>query len=195
MEIIKIKSLYPNAIPGIFEVLEVELNKEDWTDENKMMFIAQCAHESGYFRRLTENLNYSIEALIKVFPKYFKFGFRDPYEYKYKPEKIANVVYANRMGNGDEKSGDGWKYKGRGLIQLTGKFNYTKCLKDLGRTEPEYLETVEGAVRSAIWFWKTNFLNKEDNMTTITKRINGGTNGLQDRLNQFNRIKTFVQNT
>lgn len=192
LNIINLKNLYPNAIPGIFEVLEVELNKEDWSDENKMMFIAQCAHESAYFRRLSENLNYSMDGLIKIFPKYFKYGYRDPYEYKYKPEKIANVVYANRLGNGSEKTGDGWRYRGRGLIQITGKYNYVKCLAALERKEPEYLETVEGAVRSAIWFWKTNFLNSLTDMKAITKRINGGLNGLTDRNNQLNRIKTLV---
>lgn len=192
MNILNLKKLYPNAVVGIFEVLEVELNKETWSDENKQMFLAQCAHESGYFRRFSENLNYSLEGLLKVFPKYFKYGFRDPYEYRNKPQRIANVVYANRMGNGDEKSGDGWKYRGRGLIQITGKNNYTKCLNDLGRTEPEYLETPEGAVRSAIWFWKTNLLYNEVNMNVITRRINGGFNGLEDRIQQLKKIKAIV---
>lgn len=192
MNILNLKKIYPNAVVGIFEVLEVELNKETWSDENKQMFLAQCAHESGYFRRFSENLNYSLEGLLKVFPKYFKYGFRDPYEYRNKPQRIANVVYANRMGNGDEKSGDGWKYRGRGLIQITGKNNYTKCLNDLGRTEPEYLETPEGAVRSAIWFWKTNLLYNEVNMNVITRRINGGFNGLEDRIQQLKKIKAIV---
>ena len=192
MNILNLKNIYPNAVVGIFEVLEVELNKETWSDENKQMFLAQCAHESGYFRRFSENLNYSLEGLLKVFPKYFKYGFRDPYEYRNKPQRIANVVYANRMGNGDEKSGDGWKYRGRGLIQITGKNNYTKCLNDLGRTEPEYLETPEGAVRSAIWFWKTNLLYNEVNMNVITRRINGGFNGLEDRIQQLKKIKAIV---
>ena len=192
MNILNLKKIYPNAVVGIFEVLEVELNKETWSDENKQMFLAQCAHESGYFRRFSENLNYSLEGLLKVFPKYFKYGFREPYEYRNKPQRIANVVYANRMGNGDEKSGDGWKYRGRGLIQITGKNNYTKCLNDLGRTEPEYLETPEGAVRSAIWFWKTNLLYNEVNMNVITRRINGGFNGLEDRIQQLKKIKAIV---
>lgn len=192
MNILNLKKLYPNATVGIFEVLETELNKETWSDDNKMKFLAQCAHESGYFRRLVENLNYSLEGLIKVFPKYFKYGFRDPYEYRNKPQKIANIVYANRLGNGNEKSGDGWKYRGRGLIQITGKANYDKCLAALGRTEPEYLETVEGAVRSAIWYWKVNLLYNEQNMNLITKRINGGYNGLEDRINQYKRIKQFA---
>ena len=192
MNILNLKKIYPNAVVGIFEVLEVELNKETWSDENKQMFLAQCAHESGYFRRFSENLNYSLEGLLKVFPKYFKYGFRDPYEYRNKPQRIANVVYANRMGNGDEKSGDGWKYRGRGLIQITGKNNYTKCLNDLGRTEPEYLETPEGAVRSAIWFWKTNLLYNEVNMNVITRRINGSFNGLEDRIQQLKKIKAIV---
>ena len=192
MNILNLKKLYPNGTPGVFEVLETELNKETWSDENKMMFLAQCAHESGGFRRFSENLNYSLEGLLKVFPKYFKYGFRDPYEYRNKPQKIASVVYANRMGNGDEKSGDGWKYRGRGLIQITGKNNYTRCLNDLGRTEPEYLETVEGAVRSAIWFWKTSLLYNETSMNVITRRINGGYNGLEDRVQQLKKIRQFI---
>lgn len=187
----KIKSLYPNAIKGIFEVLEKELNKQDWSDDNKCHFLAQCAHESAGFRIITENLNYSVEGLKKIFPKYFLYV-KNPLEYARRPEKIANVVYANRMGNGDEKSGDGWKYRGRGIIQITGKYNYDLCLKAIGRDDPDYLATPEGAVISAIWFWKKNFLDKEYNITTITKRVNGGVNGLNDRKEQYKKIKAVM---
>lgn len=190
MDLSKVKLLYPNAIKGLMDVLIAELNKQTWSDENKILFLAQCAHESGYFRFIKENLNYSAKGLKTIFPRYF--FTRDAMLYAYKPEKIANAVYANRMGNGDEKSGDGWKYRGRGIIQITGKTNYTKCLNSLGVTDPDYLETLEGAVKSAIWFWKANLLYNEKDMVVITKRINGGVNGLDDRKAQYRRIKGIV---
>ena len=108
-----------------------------------------------------------------------------------KPEQIANKVYATRMGNGDEKSGDGWTYRGRGLIQLTGKENYTKFSESIKKPLKEavdYLETPEGAVESAAWFWSKNKLNElcdKDDFVTLTKRINGGTNGLEDRKHHY----------
>jgi putative chitinase len=182
-----IKKLYPNAIEGILDILEIELNKLDWSGDNKCHFLAQCSHESGGFRRLTENLNYSVEGLKKIFPKYFRD--KNPEDYARKPEKIANLVYANRMGNGDENSGEGWKYRGRGIIQITGKNNYQKCLKDLEVSDPEFLGTIEGAVLSAIWFWESNSLYKEHDITIITKRVNGGINGLNDRKEHYNKIK------
>lgn len=186
-----LKKLYPNAIEGILDVLEEELNKLEWSDNNKCHFLAQCSHESGGFRRLTENLNYSVEGLKKIFPKYFRD--KNPEDYARNPEKIANLVYANRMGNGDENSGDGWKYRGRGIIQITGKNNYQKCLKDLGVSNPEFLETIEGAVISAIWFWNKNSLYKEHDITIITKRVNGGINGLNDRKEHYNRISKAIK--
>ena len=154
-------------------------------------FVAQCAHESNEFKSLEENLNYSEESLKKVFGRYFGPGKRDAKEYAKKPEKIANRVYANRMGNGDEASGDGFKYCGRGLIQLTGKQNYTKFAQDLGISLEEtvaYLETPEGAVSSAGWFWDNNNLNSycdKDDFVGLTKRINGGTIGLADRQHHY----------
>ena len=154
-------------------------------------FIAQCAHESGGFRFLTENLNYKAESLMKVFPKYFSDrGMADAYAKK--PEKIANRIYASRMGNGDEKSGDGWKYRGRGLIQLTGKDNYTwfaASLEISPEEAAEYLGTFEGAAQSACWFWETNKLNKEadaGDIKTMTRKINGGFIGLDDRIKHYN---------
>lgn len=188
MQVSKLKTIYPNAIKGILDILEIELNKLDWSDDNKCHFLAQCAHESGGFRVVSENLNYSVDGLKKVFPKYFTYG-RNPIKYARRPEKIANVVYANRLGNGDEKSGDGWKYHGRGIIQITGKYNYDLCLKAIGRDDPEYLSTPEGAVLSAIWFWKKNVLYKEFDIVTISKRVNGGVNGLNDRKEQYKKIK------
>jgi putative chitinase len=156
-------------------------------------FIAQCAHESGNFTRLEENLNYRWQTLRKVFPKYFPTD-AIAQEYASRPDKkeaIANRAYANRMGNGPEESGDGYRYRGRGLIQLTGKNNYTAFANSLDipvEEATEYLETFDGAVQSACWFWDTNNLNKwadEGDMVTLTKRINGGTNGLEDRIKHY----------
>lgn len=194
MKISEIGKIYPNALPNIVNVLESELNKVDWHDENKIHFLAQCAHESGGFRLIKENLNYSAQGLMKTFPKYFKFSYVDPIAYAYKPDKIADIVYANRMGNGDVNSHDGSRYKGRGLIQITGKNNYTKCLQYLGKTDPEYLETIEGAVKSAIWFWTYMQLFKETDIKKITKYVNGGLNGLEDRIKQYNRIRKLLLN-
>ena len=166
---------------------EYEIN----TKERLAAFIAQCAHESGNFKWLKENLNYSAEALDRVFPKYFKNAGRDAEDYHRQPEKIANVVYASRMGNGDTDSGDGWKFCGRGLIQLTGRENYTWFAASLDmdvEDVPEYLETFEGAVQSACFFWEQNGLNKwadEGDILTLTKRINGGTIGLEDRKKHY----------
>lgn len=192
MQLEKLKKLFPNAVKGLIDELIKQLNEQPWSDENKIHFLAQCAHESAEFRFIKENLNYSVQGLKKVFPKYF-FS-RDPIMYAYKPEKIANVVYANRLGNGDEKSGDGWKYRGRGIIQLTGKTNYTKCMKDLGVSDPNYFETVEGAVKSAIWFWNVNYLSSEKDIVKITKRLNGGTNGLESRKLQYTKIRNSLLN-
>jgi putative chitinase len=154
-------------------------------------FIAQCTHESGGFKRLKENLNYRWESLRKVFPKYFPTD-ELAQEYAHKQDQIANRVYGGRMGNGDESSGDGFRYCGRGLIQLTGKNNYTKFAESIGMSVeevPALLETFEGAVKSACWFWKTNNLNQyadAGDILTMTKRINGGTIGLEDRIKHYN---------
>ena len=153
-------------------------------------FVAQVAHESGQFNFVKENLNYSSKGLMGTFKKYFP-NEALAKQYERKPEKIANRVYANRMGNGDESSGDGYRYCGRGLIQLTGKNNYTKFSQDLGISLEEtvkYLETPEGAVSSAGWFWDNNNLNQycdKDDFVTLTKRINGGTIGLADREHHY----------
>ena len=160
------------------------------TPQRVAAFLAQCAHESGGFIFLKENLNYKAASLRKVFPKYFPDD-ATAAEYANKPEKIANRVYANRMGNGDENSGDGWRYCGRGLIQLTGKNNYTFFAASLDipvEEASEYLQTFEGAVQSACFFWEQNKLNQwADNgdILTLTKRINGGTIGLEDRKNHY----------
>jgi putative chitinase len=165
---------------------EYEIN----TPQRVAAFLAQCAHESGGFVFLKENLNYKAPSLRKVFSKYFQDD-ATAAAYANKPEKIANRVYANRMGNGDESSGDGWRYCGRGLIQLTGKDNYTFFAASLDipvEEASEYLQTFEGAVQSACFFWEQNNLNKwadSGDILTLTKRINGGTIGLEDRIKHY----------
>ena len=154
-------------------------------------FIAQCAHESGGFKMLKENLNYRAVTLRKIFPKYFPTDALAE-QYAGKQELIANKVYGNRMGNGDEASGDGFRYCGRGLIQLTGKNNYMAFAESIETPVeeiPEFLGTFEGAVQSACWFWETNNLNQwadTGDILTLTKRINGGTIGLEDRIKHYN---------
>lgn len=161
------------------------------TPERVAAFVAQCAHESGNFKFLRENLNYKAESLMKTFSKYFP-DMATAKAYEKKPEKIANRVYANRMGNGDEASGDGFRFLGRGLIQLTGKNNYTIFAASIDTPLdqiPEYLGTFEGAVQSACWFWEQNNLNKEadaKDIKTMTKKINGGFIGLEDRIKHYN---------
>lgn len=154
-------------------------------------FIAQCAHESGNFRFLQENLNYRAESLMKTWPRHFP-TIEVAKQYEKQPQRIANKAYANRMGNGDEASGDGWRYLGRGLIQLTGKTNYTWFAASLEipvEEAAEYLQTFEGAVQSACWFWETNNLNNEadkGDIKTMTRKINGGFIGLEDRIKHYN---------
>ena len=163
------------------------------TPQRIAAFVAQCAHESGGFTALKENLNYKAVTLRKIFPKYFP---DDAIANHYaslpnKQEAIANKVYASRMGNGDEASGDGYRYCGRGLIQLTGKNNYQAFADSLEMNVedvPEYLATFEGAAQSACWFWESNNLNQwadKGDILTLTKRINGGTIGLDDRIKHY----------
>jgi len=163
------------------------------TPQRVSAFVAQCAHESAGFKFLKENLNYRAASLRKVFPKYFPDDAiaNDYASRANKQEAIANKVYANRMGNGDEASGDGFRYLGRGLIQLTGKNNYTLFAASIDtplEEIPEYLQTFEGAVQSACWFWDQNNLNQwadKGDILTLTKRINGGTIGLEDRIKHY----------
>lgn len=160
------------------------------TSKRMAGFLAQCAHESGGFIAIKENLNYSAKGLMTTFKKYFPTESLAK-QYERQPEKIANKVYANRMGNGTESSGDGARYCGRGLIQLTGKHNYTRIASDLGITLDEcvsYLETTEGAVASAGWFFDQNNLLKycdSGDMNMLTRRINGGIIGLADRIHHY----------
>jgi putative chitinase len=161
------------------------------TPERVAAFIAQSAHESGNFTALHENLNYRAVTLRKVFPKYFPTDDMAA-QYAQQPERIANRVYASRMGNGPETSGDGFRYCGRGLIQLTGKSNYQAFADSLQmpvEEVPAFLATFEGAIQSACWFWESNNLNQyadSGDIVTMTKRINGGTIGLADRQAHYN---------
>ena len=160
-------------------------------------FLAQCAHESAEFTAIKENLNYKATSLRKVFAKYFPTD-ELAEQYAHNQEMIANRVYANRMGNGSEASGDGFRYCGRGLIQLTGKNNYQAFATSLEMNleeVPEYLATFEGAVQSAAWFWETNNLNKladAEDILGLTKRINGGTIGLEDRIKHYEHAKEVL---
>jgi putative chitinase len=162
-----------------------------FTPERAAHFFAQTAHETGGFKAFSENLNYSADGLNKIFPKYFKNAGRDANAYARNPEKIANVVYASRMGNGDEASGDGWKFRGRGALQLTGKANYQAFADYLKKpeimTNPDLVAT-EFSFESAVFFFDKNKLwdicdkgVNADTILAITKRINGGTHGLDDR--------------
>ena len=156
-------------------------------------FISQCQHESADFTALSENLNYSAKGLAGTFRKYFP-SEAEATPYARKPEKIANRVYANRMGNGAEASGDGYKFRGRGLVQLTGRANYTQCSKDLFGDDclvqnPDLVCEPEYAVLSACWFWHKNRLNDicdKGDVVLLSKRINGGTLGLADRIHHWN---------
>lgn len=180
-----------------YEALSVLLPDYEINTPNRIAaFIAQCAHESAGFTALHENLNYRAETLSKVWPKKFPASIAE--QYAHKPEAIANRAYASRMGNGDEASGDGWRYCGRGLIQLTGKDNYTAFADSIGITPEEvsdYVQTFEGAAQSACWFWESNNLNQyadSGDIETMTKRINGGTLGLEDRKKHYEHAKHIL---
>ena len=187
-----------------FDALVDILPKYDITTEERIAgFIAQCAHESGDFRRLEENLNYSEKALNSVFGRYFGEGKRDAAEYARNPEKIANYVYQDefrskrgQMGNVEE--GDGWRFRGRGLKQLTGRNNYTAFGKTVGMSAEEaaeYVATEKGAVESACWFWDTmklNALADNQDIVAMTKKINGGTIGLEDRTARWEKALALL---
>jgi len=189
--------LFPKGIIELVPELNKLLIKNNIdTLERVVCFLAQCGHESAEFRTFKENLNYSAAALQSVFGKYFSSSKAD--RYARNPEMIANRVYANRMGNGSEESGDGWRYRGRGLIQLTGKENYQKfsdfCGKSLDDTI-KFCEEFEGIVLSAVFFWtitKCNDYADANDFTGLTKKINGGTNGITHREELYVKIKKEI---
>lgn len=189
----QLKQLLPGNkyVEHWYEALEQLLPDYDINTPRRIAaFVAQCAHESGNFNILKENLNYRAATLRKIFPKYFPTD-ELANQFAGKQEAIANKVYANRMGNGNEESGDGFRYCGRGLIQLTGKNNYQAFADSLEMAVedvPEYLATFEGAAQSACWFWESNNLNRfadAGDIKGLTKAINGGYIGLEDRIKHY----------
>lgn len=180
--------VYESLLPVVIEFKIDSINR-------LAHFISQCSHESNNFTRVEENLNYSEEALLKIFPKYFTPKLAE--DYARKPKFIANKIYADRMGNGSEMSSDGWNYRGRGYIQLTGKQNYIsfdKVCTDNIVANPDLVATKYPLV-SAAWFWKINGLNEladrgsdAETVSKITKKVNGGSIGLSDRIIKFNKI-------
>lgn len=181
-----IEGSWSEPLAETFERFEIN------TPARQAAFIGQCSHESGNFKTLQENLNYSAKGLHATWPS--RFPSEDAaMPYNRNPEKIANKVYGGRMGNGDEASGEGWRYHGRGLIQLTGKANYQAAGEALGVDlvgDPNIVATPRYAALTAGWFWKTHGLNEladKGDHTAITKRINGGTLGLDDRIAHTNQ--------
>lgn len=163
------------------------------TPKQVAMYLSQVAHESNEFNVLEENLNYSADRLKVVFPKYFKnFTTEQMQQYHRNPVAIANLVYANRMGNGGPETGDGYKFRGKGPIQLTGKTNHMKCSEflfgheDVLVDEPDLLFHIPNAFGSSMWFWTSNNLLAVTDMVTLTQKVNGGQNGYAQRLEYFN---------
>ena len=173
--------------------LEVLPKYEINTPNRGAGFFAQCGHESMSFTALSENLNYRAETLEKLFSKYFSKAGRNAADYAKQPEKIANVIYANRMGNGDTASGDGFKFRGRGVIQLTGRDNYSAFALSIKMTLPDvidYVQTKKGALESACWYWNSRKINlacDENDIVKMTKLVNGGTIGLEDRRSHYEK--------
>jgi putative chitinase len=181
--------VWAEAMANVFPTYEIN------TPQRIAAFLAQCGHESGGWTVFEENLNYSAQGLRKIFGKYFP-NDELALAYQRQPEKIANRIYGNRMGNGPEESGDGFKYRGRGPIQLTGKSNYTAFAKDMFEDWQNVVENPDWvtydkdfALMSAIWFWNKNGLNREadaGDIKTMTRKINGGYIGLEDRIKHYN---------
>jgi putative chitinase len=197
MDLNKLKGHIPDSVIGQLPdtIAKFELN----TPLRLAHFLAQAGHESGGFKAVNENLNYGAKGLLGTFPKYFNTETATLYERK--PEKIANIVYASRMGNGDKTSGEGWKFRGRGYIQLTGKANYTefdKVVTENLMEQPDLVAT-KYPLLSAAWFFHKNGLHKiadggatDAVVTSITKRVNGGTIGLPDRIKHFKEYYTLL---
>jgi putative chitinase len=197
MNVDKLKGHIPDTviaqIPGVVEKFEIN------TPLRLAHFLAQCGHESGGFKAVSENLNYGAAGLQSIFKKYFTA--ESAKEFERKPERIANIVYANRMGNGNQASGEGYKFRGRGYIQLTGKDNYSafdKTVEDDILASPDLVAT-KYPLLSAAWFFHKNGLHKiadegatDAVVTKVTKRVNGGTIGLPDRIKHFNEYNNLL---
>lgn len=191
-------ALTPEQRAAYLDPLNAALNEFEINSPlREAAFLAQTAHESQNFTRLVENLNYSAKRLTQVWPKRFpSLAVAQPYANN--PEKLANFTYGNRNGNGPEATGDGWNYRGRGFIQITGRANYKACSDGLGAdfiSDPDLLAQPDFAFRSAAWFWGTHGLNPladKADLKTITIRINGGTVGLDERVKLYNKVKAIL---
>jgi putative chitinase len=191
LKIDKLKGHIPDSV--IAQIPETAAKFNITTNLRLAHFLAQCSHESGGFKAVSENLNYSVDGLKKIFPKYFPGNIAESYARN--PEKIASKVYGGRMGNGDETTKEGFKFRGRGYIQLTGKQNYTNFAKFIGEdtvSNPDLVAT-KYPLASAAFFFDTNKLwsicdkgADDSTVTAVTKRVNGGTIGLSDRIKHFN---------
>jgi putative chitinase len=198
MNLAKLKGHVPDSV--IAQIPFIQSNYKVNTLLRLSHFLAQCGHESANFRAVKENLNYSAEGLNKTFKKYFP-TLESAKDYARQPERIASKVYANRMGNGNEASKDGFRYLGRGFIQLTGKANYLEFDKSVPEdimANPELVAT-KYPLASAAWFWNKNGLNEiadkgatDAVVKSITKRVNGGTIGLADRIQHFNEFYSLL---
>lgn len=197
LDLSKLTFLPANLMPELQDAMnKYQIN----TPLRAAHFLAQTKHESGNFTHTTENLNYSSDRLKIIFKKYFPDD-AIAQAYARQPEKIANRVYANRMGNGDEKSGDGWKYRGRGYIQLTGKNNQTKFISTCSESIlPEQISEPKYAIRSAAWFFQKNGLNtisdeggSDATIQKVTKIINNGLNGITERIENFHAIFPLIK--
>ena len=197
----KLEALQGHVPASILEQIPSVIEKYKLDTPTRLAhFLAQTGHESGGFKVFSENLNYGAKGLRGIFGKYFPTD-ELAAQYERKPEKIANKVYANRMGNGDEASGDGYKFRGRGAIQLTGKENYKefdKTVDDDILANPDLVAT-KYPLLSAAWFWAKSNLNSvadlganEETVTKVTKRVNGGTIGLPDRLKHFHEYHKLL---
>jgi putative chitinase len=198
MDIQKLKGHIPDTvlaqIPSVMEKFKID------TPLELAHFLAQCGHESGNFKAVSENLNYSADGLKKIFPKYFPGNLNESYARK--PEAIASRVYASRMGNGNEASKEGFRFRGRGYIQLTGKENYAafdKFVEDDILANPDLVAT-KYPLLSAAWFFSKNKLNEiaskgadDATVTAVTKRVNGGTIGLADRIKHFKEFHSLLK--
>lgn len=194
MDLTKLKAHVPEAV--LAQIPQVMTTFQINTPLRLCHFLAQCAHESGNFVAVRENLNYGAAGLLRIFKKYFPTEAKAK-EYERKAEKIANLVYAGRMGNGPEASGDGYKFRGRGFIQLTGKTNYAafdKCVAEDILADPDLVAS-KYPLLSAAWFWDSRKLNAvadkgatDADVTAITKVVNGGTHGLDDRVAKFKKF-------
>lgn len=200
MEINKLKGHIPesvlNEIPSVIEKFEIN------TPLRLAHFLGQCSHESGGFKKTVENLNYSAEGLMKTFPNYFKDSPTAATNIARQPEKIANTVYANRMGNGAYVTGDGWRFRGRGYCQLTGRNNYTAFDKFVPEDIVWHPELVQGkyALLSAAWYWSVNHINEKAdkgsspvNVKEVTKVINKAAEGLDKRIVEFDKFYNLLK--